>query len=109
MARKDGYIMEHRLIVARALGRYLKQSEVVHHRNHDPQDNSMSNLELFASNQDHKLYEAHGTPEPIWRGSSHSTIVGRSGVSVFRQVHLWHDATAKYSSPATVASQNLWM
>lgn len=50
MARKDGYVMEHRLIVAREIGRCLLRSEVVHHRNHDPQDNSLSNLELFASN-----------------------------------------------------------
>jgi len=60
--------MEHRLFVARAMGRSLLRSEVVHHRNHDPQDNRLENLELFASNQAHKLYEARGTPDPIWRG-----------------------------------------
>ena len=68
MARKDGYVMEHRLFVARAVGRCLLRSEVVHHRNHDPQDNRLENLELFVSNQAHKLYEAQGTPDPIWRG-----------------------------------------
>ncbi|NBW13466.1 MAG: hypothetical protein EBR82_36215 [Caulobacteraceae bacterium] len=68
MARKDGYVMEHRLLVAQAIGRPLLRSEVVHHRNHDPQDNAIANLELFASNRDHKLYEAHGSPDPIWRG-----------------------------------------
>jgi len=68
MARKDGYIMEHRLIVAKAMGRILKRREVVHHINHDPQDNRPKNLQLFASNQDHKLYEHHGTPAPIWQG-----------------------------------------
>ena len=31
MARKDGYIMEHRLLVAKAMGRLLKRTEVVHH------------------------------------------------------------------------------
>jgi len=68
MARKDGYVMEHRLFVAQAIGRPLTRTEVVHHRNHDPQDNRLENLELFASNRDHKLYEHHGTPLPIWRG-----------------------------------------
>jgi len=68
MARLDGYVMEHRLFVARAMGRCLLRSEVVHHRNHDPQDNRLENLELFASNQAHKLHEHHGTPDPIWRG-----------------------------------------
>jgi hypothetical protein len=66
MARKDGYVMEHRLLVARAMARPLLRVETVHHVNHDPQDNSLSNLQLFASNRDHKLNEHHGTPAPIW-------------------------------------------
>ncbi len=49
------------------ISRCLLRLEVVHHRNHDPQDNSLSNLELFSINQAHKLYEARGTPTPIWR------------------------------------------
>jgi hypothetical protein len=66
MARKDGYVMEHRLLVAQAMGRCLLRSEVVHHRNHDPQDNALSNLAVFVSNRAHKLHE-HGHPiEPIW-------------------------------------------
>lgn len=73
MARKDGYIMEHRLIVARALGRLLSKTEAVHHEDHDTANNSLKNLMLFASNRDHKLYEHHGLPEPIWRGSSQPT------------------------------------
>jgi hypothetical protein len=67
MARRDGYVMEHRLIVARAMGRCLLTTEVVHHANHDPQDNRLANLLLFVSNQAHKLYEARGTPPPLWR------------------------------------------
>jgi hypothetical protein len=68
MARKDGYVMEHRLIVARAMGRCLLRTEVVHHVNHDPQDIRLENLELFASNQAHKLYEHRGSPLPLWHG-----------------------------------------
>jgi len=73
MARKDGYVMEHRLFVAQVLGRALLRSEAVHHLNHDPTDNRIENLALFASNRDHKLFEHHGTPAPIWSGSSPST------------------------------------
>jgi hypothetical protein len=57
MARKDGYIMEHRLIVAQMMGRHLTRTEVVHHRNHDPQDNRPENLELFPDNGTHKRTE----------------------------------------------------
>lgn len=57
MARKDGYIMEHRLVMARRLGRMLLRTEVVHHINHDPHDNRPENLELFASNGEHKRVE----------------------------------------------------
>lgn len=66
MARKDGYVMEHRLLVAQAIGRPLLRREVVHHGNHDPQDNRLHNLMLFTSNRDHKRYEHHGSPAPIW-------------------------------------------
>jgi hypothetical protein len=57
MARKDGYIMEHRLVMAQWVGRMLERSEVVNHRNHDPRDNRRDNLELYPSNGDHKRGE----------------------------------------------------
>jgi hypothetical protein len=57
MARQDGYVMEHRLIVAKSLNRCLTREEVVHHINHDPKDNRLENLELFPNNRAHKLAE----------------------------------------------------
>ena len=57
MARKDGYVMEHRLIMAQHLGRALTRVEVVHHVNHDPTDNRIENLRLFANNAEHKRHE----------------------------------------------------
>lgn len=74
MARANGYIPEHRLVVARAMGRILTSSEVVHHMDHDNHNNDLANLALFKSNRDHKLYEHHGKPEPVWRGSSHAAM-----------------------------------
>lgn len=66
MARKDGYVMEHRLVVAQAMGRLLLRSEVVHHMDHNPRNNALENLVLFATNSDHKRFEARGLPLPIW-------------------------------------------
>ena len=58
MARKDGYVMEHRLIMAQELRRPLLRTEVIHHINHNPQDNRLKNLQLFQTNKAHKLFEA---------------------------------------------------
>lgn len=57
MGRADGYIMEHRLVMARWVGRCLLRTEVVNHRDHNPSNNVRSNLELYPSNGDHKRGE----------------------------------------------------
>ncbi len=59
MARKDGYVMEHRLVMAKWCGYLLTRTEVVHHVDHDPLNNARSNLELWPDNRSHKLAE-HG-------------------------------------------------
>lgn len=63
MARKDGYVMEHRLKMARRCGYLLLRTEVVHHLNHDPQHNADDNLELWPTNASHKAFE-HGRIVP---------------------------------------------
>lgn len=67
MARKDGYVMEHRLKVAQAIGRTLTKVECVHHINHDATDNRLENLMLFATNADHKRYEHGQAIKPAWQ------------------------------------------
>lgn len=79
MARKDGYVMEHRLLVAQAIGRPLTRAEAVHHVNHDATDNRLENLMLFATNGQHKAFEHGAAIEPLWSGLSPSTAPARSG------------------------------
>ena len=52
-ANNQGKVREHRLIAEKILGRYLLPTEVVHHIDDDPQNNSHDNLLLFQNNAAH--------------------------------------------------------
>ena len=55
-ANHQGYVYEHRLVMEKKLGRYLRPEEVVHHINEIKNDNRPENLYLFKNASAHRSY-----------------------------------------------------
>ena len=53
---KQGYILKHRFVIEKYIGRYLKPDEVVHHINGNPSDNRFKNLKLFINQKEHARF-----------------------------------------------------
>lgn len=54
----NGYVLEHRLVAERKLGRYLRPEEVVHHINGIKDDNRPENIAVFAQTGEHSKHHA---------------------------------------------------
>ena len=52
-AHKDGWVLYHRVVVERSIGRNLLEAEVVHHIDHNTLNNDISNLEIIESKGRH--------------------------------------------------------
>lgn len=55
-ANKEGYVMEHILVMQEHINRVLKDDEVVHHKNKIKNDNRIENLELMTFREHARLH-----------------------------------------------------
>lgn len=61
----QGFVLQHRLVMERHLGRYLRPEEIVHHRDRNRANNGIDNLELMPSRSEHMVLHAEEDFEPV--------------------------------------------
>ena len=61
---KQGYILEHRLIMEKHLGRFLESTEYVHHMNGNGHDNRLSNLRLVTKQEHQQIHLGKNDVKP---------------------------------------------
>jgi hypothetical protein len=59
----NGQVLEHRRLMAIALGRPLESHEIVHHINGDKQDNSPGNLKVMTQSEHARLHNLSKTED----------------------------------------------
>lgn len=67
-ATKNGYVLEHRIVMENHLGRLLTDDEEVHHKDENGKNNALDNLEVKSKSQHHR---DHG----LAKGRKHAELI----------------------------------
>jgi len=73
-ANLQHYIFEHRLVMEKCLGRYLKKNEIVHHIDGNKSNNIITNLRLETRNT-HKQNYSYAYQEGYKMGMAHAIFI----------------------------------
>jgi len=99
MARKSGYVLEHRLMMAESIGRMLTKEEVVDHINGDRTDNRIENLRILTASVHSKIgFRAYGYSEEVKRAMAEKRQAYRKRIkcAYCKKEILKKSAVAKY-------------